>query len=230
METWRHDSRYAGAFFALAVAAHLVFIMLPLAHKMSAGAGEQRSVRVRLVPEVRLSRQSPTAEEAPDRRVAAVPVLEELPPRPGAAAPSVLDSVPRARSTNSRRILSSQFDYEHSVRRPLFGTAETKADETDFHFRERATLETVLNQPSLQLPFEDTRTYLVDHYEDGIMGGIEKFWDRVTVPFGFTTSNNTRVQCVWVLVIAGCGWGHKSLFHQPARYRERPKSPSIEKG
>jgi hypothetical protein len=48
------------------------------------------------------------------------------------------------------------------------------------------------------------------------------------VPFGFTTKNNTRVQCVWVLVFAGCGWGHKTLFYRPAKHREKPKEPLVE--
>lgn len=229
MKTWKRDHRGAGLFFVLAIAVHAALIMVPLTKKMTAGTQELRSVEVRLVTSAMPRQETPPTEQAPDWRESDVPVLEELPPMPEKVAPRVGEAVQQAPLPDSKRILSSQFDYERSIRQPLFGTAERKADAPDFHFRQKASLETVLNRPSLQLPFEDTRIYLVDHYEDGLMGGIDKFWDRVSVPFGFTTRNNTRVQCVWVLVIAGCGWGHKTLFHQPARYRERPGSSAIEK-
>ena len=78
----------------------------------------------------------------------------------------------------------------------------------------------MLNSPSLQLPFADKRIYLVDSYSPGFGGSVERFFDNVTVPFGWTTNNNTRVQCAWVLVFAGCNWGHVSLFHREAKRRK----------
>lgn len=228
MKTWKHDHRGAGLFFALAIAVHVALIMVPLTKKVTTGIQELRGLKVRLVTSAKPMQEIPPTKQAPDWRQSDVPVLEELPPMPEKVPPRVSETVQQAPSPNSKRVLSSQFDYERSIRQPLFGTAERKADAPDFHFPQRASLETVLNRPSLQLPFEDTRTYLIDHYEDGLMGGIDKFWDRVSVPFGFTTKNNTRVQCVWVLVIAGCGWGHKTLFYQPARYREKQKDSLIE--
>ena len=125
-------------------------------------------------------------------------------------------------------MLSSQFDYEKFGQKALFGSVKQTEDSPDFYVRQRTSLEMALNQPSLQLPFEDARIYLVDSYDAGFMGGLDKFWDTVSVPFGFTTKNNTRVQCVWVLVIAGCGWGHKTLFHRPARHREKPREQWVE--
>ena len=91
----------------------------------------------------------------------------------------------------------------------------------DYYVRYRPALDDVLNEPSVQLPFHDTRIYLVDHYDSGFLGGMQKFWDDVTVPFGFTTKNNTRVQCAWVLVIAGCAWGDASLFYAAQRAKKR---------
>lgn len=228
MKTWKHDHRGAGLFFALAIAVHVVLIMVPLTKEIGVIVEEQRSVKVRLVSPAKVIKEIPPIKQSPDWREPEVPALEELPARPVMVPPPVQEVVQQAPARSSKRVLSSQFDYERSIQQPLFGPAEQKADEPDFYFRQRPTLETVLNQPSLQLPFEDTRIYLVDHYEEGITGKMEKFWDTVSVPFGFTTRNNTRVQCVWVLVIAGCGWGHKTLFHQPARYRERPKAPTVE--
>ena len=85
-------------------------------------------------------------------------------------------------------------------------------------------LEEVLKQPSLQLPFRDTRIDLVDSYDPGFVGGVEKFFDTVTVPFGFTTKNNTRVQCAWILVLAGCAWGDASSYYN-AQTRARKRKP-----
>ena len=230
MKAWKHDSRGAGLFFTLAIAVHAVLVMVPITKKIVATAGEHRSVEVRLVsPSKTLPKRLPS-EPLAEWRKPDVPPLEELPRLPEISVPPVREAVRQAPPSSSKRVLSSQFDFERSIRKPLFGPADQQKSAPDFHFPKKASLETVLNQPSLQLPFEDTRIYLVDHYENGVMGGIEKFWDRASVPFGFTTRNNTRVQCVWVLVIAGCGWGHKSLFHQPARYRERPKSAPAERG
>lgn len=230
MRIWKRDDRGAGLFFALAlaVAVHVALIIVPLTKKMPPGIQELRSLEVRLVSSVKVSQEIRPVKQSPKRREPEVPALEELPALPKMVAPPVQEVAQQPSSPSTKRILSSQFDYERLIQQPLFGPKEQKADEPDFYPRKRASLETVLNQPSLQLPFEDTRIYLVDFYQGGIIGGMERFWDTVSVPFGFTTRNNTRVQCVWVLVIAGCGWGHKTLFHQPARYRERPKAPPAE--
>jgi len=42
--------------------------------------------------------------------------------------------------------------------------------------------------------------------------------------FAFVGNN----RCDWVLVFAGFGWAHKTLFYRPARLREKPKEPMIE--
>ena len=120
---------------------------------------------------------------------------------------------------SSAQVLSWQFDYE--TRKPLFGRAEQQTqDRPDYYVRERSSLETVLNEPSLQLPLADTRIYLVASYDPGFAGSVQRFFDEVTVPFGWTTKNNTRIQCAWILVIAGCNWGHNSLFQRKAKKRE----------
>lgn len=233
MRAWKRDHRGAGLFLVLAIAVHGLLIMIPVAKKMAASDAQHRSLEVRLMAPPKViqpeSPPEPLPEPLPPWSEPDIPVLESLPPVPEAMPSPVQEVVRQAPAPNSTRVLSSQFDYERSVQQPLFGPVNEETEKPDFYYPQRPTLETVLNQPSLQLPFEDTRIYLVDHYEAGVMGGIEKFWDRVTVPFGFTTRNNTRVQCAWVLVIAGCAWGHKTLFHRPARYREQPESRPIEK-
>jgi len=224
VKTWTHNNRSAWLFFALAIVLHVVLIMVPLAQKRVATIAEHHSVKVRLVSPAKPKPEMQPPATAVEWPEAAVPALEELPRLPGPVSPPVKDIVQNLPSPSSKRVLSSQFDFEGSIQPPVFGPPEQKESARDFYFRQRPSLETVLNQPSLQLPFEDTRTYLVASYDDGLMGGMERFWDSVSVPFGFTTRNNTRVQCVWVLFIAGCGWGHKTLFYQPARYREHPNA------
>ncbi|MFC1689900.1 hypothetical protein ACFL07_09650 [Pseudomonadota bacterium] len=229
METWKHNNRAVMLFFTVAVAVHVVVFLIPVTQKMVTAINDAHILQVRLVspsrPEVVEQVPAPPLEW-PESQLSA---LEDLPPAPAATPPPVPEVVQRPSSTIDRkRVLSSQFNYESAVRQPLFGKAKPQEEAPDYYVRQRTSMEMALNQPVLQLPFEDTRIYLVDSYEEGFMGGFERFWDDVSVPFGFTTKNNTRVQCVWVLVIAGCGWGHKTLFHRAARYREKPKEAHIE--
>ena len=222
MKAWKYNNRGLWLFFALAIVVHAVFMLALRTKKMAAPATEYSSLQVQLIahPPALEVEQPLKSEPLVEWREPESPALDELPPvpiaKPPAPTPVVVQQLP---SRNTRRLLSRQFDYESSLQEP--------EDKPDFYLRQRTSLEMVLNQPSLQLPFADTRIYLVDSYADGIMGGIDRFWDDVTIPFGFTTKHNTRVQCVWVLVFAGCGWGHKTLFYRPARLRERPKEATF---
>lgn len=147
------------------------------------------------------------------------PKLADLPEIPPDARLEITpEPVAQAHDPRSR-ILSRQFEYE--TPESLFGPKEPMVDgKPEYYARYRPALKQVLNEPSLQLPFRDTRVYLVDSYSAGFGGSVERFFDNVTVPFGWTTKNNTRVQCAWVLVIAGCSWGHNSLFYREARKRK----------
>jgi hypothetical protein len=224
MKAWKNNNRSVKVFFGAALAVHTLFVLVPLAEKKKPANAEQMTVQVRLSsPQPPIEQSPETAPFLEALRQPGNPILEELPAAPQAVQRQPVIEVVQPATDSTRRVLSSQFDYENSVYEPLFGVNSPIEEKPDFYVRQRSSLETVLNQPSLQLPFEDTRIYLVDSYDNGFMGGMEKFWDSVSVPFGFTTKNNTRVQCVWVLVIAGCGWGHESLFHRPARLREKPK-------
>jgi len=222
MNAWKYKNRGLWLFFALAIVVHAVFILALRTKEMAVPATEHSSLQVQLIshPQAVEVEQPLEPEPLVEWREPISPALDDLPPAPVTTpqppAPVVVQQLP---SNNAKRLLSRQFDYEDFVPEP--------EDRPDFYIRQRASLEMVLNQPSLQLPFEDSRIYLVDSYADGIMGGIDRFWDDVTVPFGFTTKHNTRVQCVWVLVFAGCGWGHKTLFYRPARLREKPKESTF---
>ena len=224
-----HQNRVFTLLLAAVTLLHLLVLAVPIAQKTSKAPVRGEPVRVRIVqakvvqeppPEVAPPPPEPARRQEPEQLIekSPPPELAEFP----RAAPALPESPPEARPDsrpNSQRVLSRQFDYD--TIQPIFGPAETEPeDRPDFYMRSRPGLEDALNAPSLQLPFADTRMYLVDSYGPGIGGSVERFFDSVTVPFGFTTRNNTRVQCGWILIIAGCSWGHVSLFEQKARRRE----------
>jgi hypothetical protein len=130
---------------------------------------------------------------------------------------------PRIDPVVTRRILSSRFGLEpESERTWLTRVDEAKAPDPDaFLVPNRPSMDMVLNSPSLQLPFEDRRIYIIDSYSPGIEGSFERFWDRVTLPFGWTTKGGTHFECAWILVIGGCGWGPNELFYRELKRREK---------
>lgn len=204
---------------------HVMVLSIPIAQQAGMAPSTGEPVRVRLVQAP--AKQQPPPEDA--YKLPPQPVRPEPPePRIEQRPAPVLAELPQAVATppenppitqpDNRRVLSWQFDYDTPD--SIFGPPATETDERpDFYIRSRPGLEQALNAPSLQLPFADTRMYLVDSYGPGIGGSVERFFDNVTVPFGFTTRNNTRVQCGWILIVAGCSWGHTSLFEQKARRR-----------
>lgn len=223
-----HQNRVFALILCAATLLHVLFLLIPVARQAIMAPKNMHSVQVRL--------QRPAAPQPPQVPVAE-PAPEEIQPEPAPpqtesmlapATPSLAVQPPSPEpepekkneaTRTGRQVLSWQFDYEPDE--PLFGHGVTPSEtRPDFYLRDRAGLEDVLNAPSLQLPFADTRIYLVDSYSPGVGGSVERFFDSVTVPFGWTTKNNTRVQCGWVLVFAGCSWGHVSLFHREARKRE----------
>jgi len=222
-------------FLILAISAHLAIVLAPGGRDEVRLEDEPGPVRVRLLKPVPpqlppLTRDkaeetpmvqekpAPTPAPAPDRKP--TPIREPVDDVP-TPAPAVEIVTQTPDETNpSPRILSSQYDLQPYRLRSVFGAPEPVEDGPDFRFPEVTSLEAVLNEPSLQLPFEDRRIYLVDSYDAGVMGGIDRFFDTVTVPFGFTTKNNLQVKCVWVLIIAGCAWDHKARFYRPIERRE----------
>jgi len=106
-------------------------------------------------------------------------------------------------------ILSSQFITDESVADQLFGpvvarySTETR---TEFHYPEKANLVAMLDQPMQDLPFEYTPGLIHFAYAPGVKGDLQRFWDVITPEFGMITDHGTEIRCVWVLVIAACGW------------------------
>ena len=146
--------------------------------------------------------------------------LADLPEPPPTPEPEPAPTEPPPPPVTAHRIISSMA--EQREKDPLSVLDAGKpTEQPDYFVRYRPALDDVLNEPSMQLPFRDTRIYVVDYYDEGFLGGMERFWDNVTVPFGFTTKNNTRVQCAWIMVIAGCAWGDASAFYSAQRAKKR---------
>jgi hypothetical protein len=52
----------------------------------------------------------------------------------------------------------------------------------------------------------DRPTIEMRFYAEGIEGGIEKFFDKITISKTFTTKYGTKIHCALVGVLAVCGW------------------------
>ena len=210
--------------FTAATLAHVLMLLIPVVRQSVEPSSPAPVVSVRLT--------TPPATQAPD------PVPEQPLPEPEPLQPvepielaelplpepdPVVETPPETPPVTAHRILNQL--RENQSRDPVasFSYAEPEA-RPDYHTFDRPLLEDVLNEPSLQLPFRDTRIYLVDSYDPGFVGGVEKFFDDVTVPFGFTTKNNTRVQCAWILIIAGCAWGDATPYYN-AKTTARKRKP-----
>lgn len=211
------------AMLAVATVAHFLLLLVPVVRQQVKAPAEAPVVSVRLMPS---PPAAPPVEERADpvpreplQRTQRPPIeLADLPPD----EPAPVDTPPATPTViDARRILS---DMERRREADPLASLDSKppGDRPDFQVRYRPVLDEVLNEPSLQLPFRDTRVYLVDSYDPGLMGGVQRFFDEVTVPFGFTTRHNTRIQCAWILVIAGCSWGHASHYYARDRARKRP--------
>lgn len=201
---------------------HLLLLLIPVVRQMAPDKVPATVVSVRLSPQaVEEPAPEPLPEPEPVEPPALIPAepieLAELPePEPEPSAPAPVEKP----HISAHRILSDLREKQSAD--PVTGFTPADQDEkTDYYVRYQPVLEEMLNEPSLQLPFHDTRIYLVDSYDDGPAGAMQRFWYNVTVPFGFTTKNNTRVQCAWILVIAACGWGDVSYYYAKDKARKR---------
>jgi hypothetical protein len=201
---------------------HLSLLLIPVVRQLAPEIAPPATVSVRLSPQAVVE---PAPEPSPEPEPVEPPPLKpsepielaELPaPEPEPASPPPVEK-PRI---SAHRILTELREKQSAD--PLAGFIPAEQDEeADYYLRYRPVLEDVLNEPSLQLPFRDTRIYLVNSYAPGFPGDLQRFFDDVTVPFGFTTKNNTRVQCAWILVIAGCSWGDVSHYYAKDKAKRR---------
>lgn len=217
----------ASIWLALAVALglHSLFLLLPLGRNIPVTQNVPAQLEVQLsilkapapapkVPDLQPEIQPPVAmaeaetemaiiipETAPVQRPPkpATPVQIIEPETTGEAEKSELASV----------ILSRQYITEQSVTDRIFGKSpvtQSSSIRKDFHFPDRQNLLTMLYQPLPELPFAYTPELVHFAYDPGIKGDLQRFWDVITPEFGWRTNNGTEFKCVWVLVIAACGW------------------------
>ena len=57
-------------------------------------------------------------------------------------------------------------------------------------------LDESVDKPKLQMKF----------YAQGFTGGIEKFFDKITISKTFTTKYGTKIHCALIGIIVACGW------------------------
>ena len=218
MESALRENRGLLIAFTVAVLLHGLLLTIPAARQAVIDVVKSTSVKIRLTrPEPRVAPEPPVPEPVVESRPARS-VMKIAPP-PEAPAPVEPEPAPVERISAARILLD--IEKRRNTDPPWFAP-EPDAPLPVYRTRPRASLDDVLNEPVLHLPFEDTRIYLVDSYSPGFMGSVDRFFDNVTVPFGFTTKNNTRIQCAWTLIVAGCVWGDAGYFYskQEARKRE----------
>ena len=163
----------------------------------------------------------PIQKTLPD---AAYSVIDEVTETIGEKIESpVLTSVPREQDTQpdvegitemgenqlTSAILMRQFISEESETDSIFGRPIKPGNndgQKQFHYPVRQSMTSMLDQPLPNIPFAYEEGLIYFAYDPGVKGDIQRFWDVITPEFGWRTKYGTEVKCVWVLVIAACGW------------------------
>jgi len=152
------------------------------------------------IPEVALAES--VSQTAP-AVVAEPPDPDPVQPTSQVPATEIVKDIPALRT----RILASPYLEEEPLAANLFSIrTESNGTESVFHFRDRPTLDYVLNLSPEQLPFANGPRFEVASYTPGVVGDVQRFFDIVTLEKEWVTKNGTRVKCGWVLIFAGCGW------------------------
>ena len=116
---------------------------------------------------------------------------------------------PMEKTLLTHTILSSQFITDEPAADQLFGPVIARYSietQKEFHYPDKASLVSMLDQPMQELPFAYTPGLIQFAYAPGVKGDLQRFWDVITPEFGWITDHGTEVRCIWVLVIARCGW------------------------
>ncbi len=221
---------------AIALGLHLSILLLPLPGQVPDSRPVAAQIELRLTsPGLKLKRPReraplpdglPTPAPSPatggekpvSLPLAKTPSKTVLPVSPDAASAPFerdLEHVdPQERARLTRAILSSPFITEESATDQLFGQpteqystkARQKSHAREFHIPDQQNLLAMLDKPMQELPFEYTPGLIRFAYEPGIKGKLQRFGDKITPEFGWITRYGTEVRCIWVLIIAACGW------------------------
>jgi len=221
-----------GIWIALLVACglHLTILFLPAKKSLRVSEKLQTLVELRLV---KFTPPSPAAPE-PTEAIHPPELFPQLPEPVQEPAESLVETKPEPVTADSLpapllfelnenlqhfsqseidsltdSILARQFITEESVTERIFGrqaVMQITDPQKEFHIPERQDLISMLDQPMPTLPFEYTHGLIQFAYDPGVKGDLQRFWDVITPEFGWRTNNGTEFKCVWVLVIAACGW------------------------
>jgi hypothetical protein len=213
--------------FLLALCLHAVILFLPVTRETLLTENNHSQIEIELIKVTPPPQALPESVEIPDVLPPVVePVMqpaermvetekEALPATPETEiTPQDLDSdfdrlshTEKKQLTNS--ILTAQFITEESVTEQIFGKQfdlQIADPQKEFHFPARQNMMAMLDQPMPEVPFAYTAGLVRFAYEPGVKGDLQRFWDVITPEFGWRTNNGTEFKCVWVLVIAACGW------------------------
>jgi len=230
MPVYASTKKRASIWMALAVALalHAVILLLPVTKYIPVSDEDIKQIEVQLV-----TFSQPVPEQEPEM-VTPAPVPEPIPEPaarlsksiteaqaeddPPVLAPSslpgdlVYDSDKLGEQDKGRLadfILSRQFITEESAADKLFGKPPEQQHtqpQREFHYPARQDMIAMLDQPMGELPFAYTPGLVHFAYDPGVKGELQRFWDVITPEFGWRTNNGTEFKCIWVLVIAACGW------------------------
>lgn len=225
--TGSNTSKWLALTFALLI--HAIILSVPIVRQLAPGIEPDRRIEVQLLKDQTQTTTPQTAVTVPTPLPQPVPAPPRVEPpkpvtriaeKPAEPPPHILPA-PLQRQRDFEQlgaeeknrltnvILSRQFITEKSVTEQLFGTPLEQHHsewQKEFHIPQRQNLVTMLNRPMQDLPFAYTPGLVHFAYAPGVKGDLQRFWDVITPEFGWKTKNGTEFRCVWLLVVAGCGW------------------------
>lgn len=230
-----HTGKRATIWLALLIALgmHAMFLNLPFSLQtgQTPKAGKLLELHLGRLLEPQSSKDTHTAEETPwepERELPSEPETAKSTQDivPGKVADTTLPAkqtepfTPYTRTSFDKMteiekmivtssILSQQFIRKKPEIEQLFGRPlkdKKPGPIAEFHYPERVNMIRMLDKPMPDLPFAYQENLIHFAYDPGVRGDLQQFWDVITPEFGWRTRYGTEVRCVWVLVIAACGW------------------------
>lgn len=213
--------------FLIALGLHAVILFLPVTQKTSFTEDNRAQIEVELIKVIQQPQALPEPvkipEVAPAEVAPVMPPLERMVETKTEQPPTIpepeitsqdldrdfdkLSHTEKKQLTNS--VLSAQFITKESVTEQIFGKQfdlQIADPQKEFHFPARQSMIAMLDQPMPEVPFAYAPGLVRFAYAPGVKGDLQRFWDVITPEFGWRTNNGTEFKCVWVLVIAACGW------------------------
>lgn len=208
----------------IALGLHAIILFLPISRQMPLAEDLATRIELHLTTYNPQSRSIPSLQPVPGSSVVSIPEPAagfsnrfDITERPQLKlTPQVRDLQQDLEAVNEQNrrylantILSRQFISEKSAADRLFGKPIEQHNSEpikEFHYPYRQNMMTMLVPPVPDLPFEYTPGLVRFAYMPGVRGDLQRFWDVMTPEFGWRTKNGTEFKCVWVLIIAACGW------------------------